>query len=49
MTVCYEYVADILKNAPEGALPSGLTQEDAVLGPFMDVFLHESEMRFSTY
>jgi hypothetical protein len=42
VTVCYEYVADILKSAPEKALPSGLTQEDAVLGPLMDVFLHEA-------
>ena len=42
VTVCYEYVADILKDAPEQALPSGVTQEDAVLGPLIDVFLHET-------
>ena len=42
MTVCYEYLADILKNALEGTLPSVITQDDAILGPFMDVFLHET-------
>ena len=42
VTVCYEYLADLLKNAPEETLPSGITQQDAILGPFMDVFLHES-------
>src|SRR4029078_6968996 len=42
VTVCYEYVADIMKSAPEKALPSGVTQEDAILGPLMDVFLHEA-------
>ena len=42
MTVCYEYLADILKNALEGKLPSIITQDDAILGPFMDVFLHET-------
>jgi hypothetical protein len=42
VTVCYEYLADLLKNAPEATLPSGITQQDAILGPFIDVFLHES-------
>ncbi len=42
VTVCYEYLADILKNALEGKLPSIITQDDAILGPFMDVFLHET-------
>jgi hypothetical protein len=42
VTVCYEYLADILKNAPEVTLPSGITQQDAILGPLIDVFLHES-------
>jgi Putative metallopeptidase len=42
VTVCYEFLADILKNAPEKTLPSGITQEDAILGPLMDVFLHET-------
>jgi hypothetical protein len=42
VTVCYEYLADILKNALEGTLPSVISQDDAILGPFMDVFLHEA-------
>ena len=42
VTVCYEYLADILKNAPERTLPSGVTPEDAAIGPFLDVFLHET-------
>jgi hypothetical protein len=42
VTVCYEYLADIVKKAPEGTLPTGVTPEDAVIGPFLDVFLHET-------
>lgn len=42
VTVCYEYLTDILKNAPERTLPSGVTQQDAILGPLLDVFLHET-------
>ena len=42
MTVCYEFLADILKNAMDQTLPSIITQDDAILGPFMDVFLHET-------
>ena len=42
ITVCYEFLADILKNATEQTLPSGITWQDAILGPFVDVFLHES-------
>ena len=41
VTVCYEYLDDILKNAPEQTLPVGITKQDAILGPFLDVFLHE--------
>jgi hypothetical protein len=42
ITVCYEFLADILKNAPEQTLPTGITRRDAILGPLVDVFLHES-------
>ena len=27
ITVCYEFLADILKNAPEEMLPSGITRQ----------------------
>jgi hypothetical protein len=42
VTVCYEFLADLLKNALDQTLPSIITQDDAILGPFMDVFLHET-------
>lgn len=42
VTVCYEYVNDILKNAPERETPSGIAPIDAVIGPLVDVFLHEA-------
>jgi hypothetical protein len=38
ITVCYEFIADILKNAPEETVPSGVTRQDAILGPVVDVF-----------
>jgi hypothetical protein len=41
VTVCYEYLNDIWKNAPEKTTPAGVTPIDALIGPFMDVFLHE--------
>jgi hypothetical protein len=42
VTVCYEYVDDILKNAPDKTTPAGVTPIDAVIGAFLDVFLHET-------
>ena len=42
VAVCYEYIADILKSAPESTTPGGVTPVDAVIGPFLDVFLHEA-------
>jgi hypothetical protein len=41
VTVCYEYLNDIWKNAPEKTTPAGVAPIDALIGPFMDVFLHE--------
>jgi hypothetical protein len=40
--VCYEYVADILKNAAKGQLPIGISGTDTIVGPLVDVFLHEA-------
>src|SRR5262245_58390508 len=42
VTVCYEYVNDIWKNAPEGTTPAGIAPIDTVIGPLLDVFLHEA-------
>ena len=41
VTVCYEYLESILKNAPEQTTADGVTRMDAVIGPLVDVFLHE--------
>jgi putative metallopeptidase DUF4344 len=41
VTVCYEYLDSILKNAPEQTTADGVTRTDAVIGPLVDVFLHE--------
>jgi hypothetical protein len=42
VTVCYEFIDDIWKNVPEKTTPAGVTPIDALIGPFMDVFLHEA-------
>jgi hypothetical protein len=42
VTVCYEYLEDILRNAPKEATPAGVTRTDAIIGPTLEVFLHET-------
>lgn len=42
VTVCYEYLGDIWKGANSGARPAAIDSEDAFVGPFTDVFLHEA-------
>lgn len=41
VTVCYEYIADILQNAPEQTTPAGITRSDTIVGTTLEVFLHE--------
>ena len=41
VTVCYEYLEEVRKLAPEAATPGGVTPENALLGPLAEVFLHE--------
>jgi Putative metallopeptidase len=41
LTICYEYLADILKNLPNENDPSGITPTDAVIGQFYYVVFHE--------
>jgi Putative metallopeptidase len=41
ITICYEYLGDILQNAPENSTPAGVTRTDAIVGPVLEVFLHE--------
>lgn len=40
VTVCYEYLDDIWKNVPAAATAE-IAPVDALLGPLVDVFLHE--------
>jgi len=42
ITVCYELLAEIQKNAPKQDLPIGISRADTMLGPALDVFLHET-------
>ena len=41
VTVCYEYLEDILRDAPKETTPAGVTRTDAIMGPTLEVFLHE--------
>ena len=41
ITVCYEYLFDILQNAPQETTPAGVTRLDAIMGPAVEVFFHE--------
>jgi hypothetical protein len=41
VTVCYEYVNEVIANAPEDTTAAGVTRDDAIAGPGMEVFLHE--------
>jgi hypothetical protein len=42
VTVCYEFLDEISHNAPLETTPAGVSPIDAVLGPVVDVFLHET-------
>lgn len=41
VTICYEYLDDVLRNAPEKDTPAGVTRLDAIVGPTLEVVLHE--------
>ena len=41
VTICYEYLDFIAQNVPKGDAPKGTTQQSALVGPFIDVTLHE--------
>jgi hypothetical protein len=40
VTVCYEYVARIVKLAPAIKTPTGISRDDAILGAFVQFILH---------
>lgn len=41
VTVCYDYVEELRENAPKTVTADGVSPEDAVIGPVMEVVLHE--------
>ena len=42
VTVCYEYLANVYRNAPKETTAAGVTPQDAITGPVIEVFLHET-------
>lgn len=42
VTICYEYIAWIHQIARKMTVSNEISQEDAVVGPFVDVLLHET-------
>jgi hypothetical protein len=42
VTVCYEYLDELWKNAAQEATPAGIAPIDTLVGPVIDVFLHEA-------
>ena len=41
ITICYEYIDELIKNMPDEKPPSGITPMDTVIGPLVEVALHE--------
>jgi hypothetical protein len=41
ITICYEYIAELVKNMPQETTPSGIKPIDTVIGPMFEVSLHE--------
>ena len=41
VTVCYEYIAEVMGNAPLETTAAGVTRDEAIVGPGVEVFLHE--------
>lgn len=39
--VCYEYITEAIRNAPKETTSEGVTSEAAIIGPIVEVFLHE--------
>ncbi|MBX9825420.1 MAG: DUF4344 domain-containing metallopeptidase [Xanthobacteraceae bacterium] len=42
VTVCYEYLDELWKNAAQETTPAGIAPIDTLIGPVIDVFLHEA-------
>ena len=41
ITICYEFIYELIKNMPQEKRPSGIEPIDTVIGPFFEVSLHE--------
>lgn len=41
VTICYEYIDELIKNAPRRTTAAGITHDDAIIGPSVEVVLHE--------
>jgi hypothetical protein len=41
ITVCYEYLDEVWRSAPNDRASTGIDRIDAIVGPLVDVFLHE--------
>ena len=41
ISVCYEYLEEIMKTLPSENAPKGITRSDAMIGQFFYVFAHE--------
>jgi len=41
ITICYEYVDELVKNMPQETTPGGVAPIDTVIGPVFEISLHE--------
>jgi hypothetical protein len=41
ITICYEYINELVENMPRETTPSGIRPIDTVIGPLFEVSLHE--------
>ena len=41
ITICYEYIYELIKNMPQEKTPSGTAPIDTVIGPLFEISLHE--------
>jgi hypothetical protein len=41
ITICYEFIAELVKNMPQETTPGGIAPIDTIIGPMFEVSLHE--------
>jgi hypothetical protein len=41
ITICYEFIAELVENMPQEPTPSGVAPIDTIIGPVFEVALHE--------